>query len=546
MTHYDVVVVGAGPTGLTLANLLRVYGIRALLVERNAATVGEPRAVSIDDESLRTMQAAGVSEPVLASIVAGYGSEYYTRSGRLFLRVEPTAQPYGYPRRNAFRQPTLEAQLREALADSPTITALFSCTLRGFTQDEHGVRLELASAEEAPCIVHCDYLVGCDGAASAVRAALGAEFSGKTFEDRWLIIDLENSPVPSRHTQVFCDSRRPCIALPGPGNTRRFEFKVHAHETAEQMLHPEMISALLKRYGATPGSTLRRKVVYTFHARVADRWADRRVFLAGDAAHLTPPFAGQGMNSGIRDAHNLAWKLAAVVGGRLGPGLLGSYEIERREHVMDMIRLALRMGRVMAPSNTCFAWLTQSAFRALGLWPRVRDYFGQMKYKPKPRFARGFLIPDALHAKRTLVGRLLPQPIVTRRDAARVLLDDVLGPGFAVLCHASDAHAVHQLVRDRTWSALDARCVAVAAAGDSCQPDMNIELVIDDEGTLVDAFTQYRGRALLVRPDRYVAAAFDLSEPDRALQSLQRLILATWPDGTQTRVCAFGPMRDAT
>ena len=225
----------------------------------------------------------------------------------------------------------------------------------------------------------CDYLIGCDGAASLVREKLGIKLEGTTFSERWLIVDLENNGNRIKHTEVFCDKRRPCITLPGPDQTRRFEFKLLAGEKDEDLLEQKTVERLLAAHGADPNATLRRKTVYRFHARVAPRWREGRVFLAGDAAHLTPPFAGQGMNSGIRDALNLSWKLAAVLQGAAGPGLLDSYEQERKDHCWQMINLALRMGRVMSPKTWAHGVVTQSAFRLLNMWPAARDYIAQMK-----------------------------------------------------------------------------------------------------------------------------------------------------------------------
>ncbi len=525
--HYPVVVVGAGPTGLTLANLLGSYGVEVLLVERNSATVGEPRAVSIDDESLRTMQAVGVVDVVLGSIVCGYGSEYYGRSGRMFLRVDPTEQPYGYPRRNAFRQPLLEAQLRDALRRFPHVTTAFSSTVREFEEGASGVRVHLDGAVGGS--VECDYLIGCDGAGSTVRTALGVKLQGRSFEEAWLILDLDNARAPSRNTYVFCDPARACVALPGPNDTRRFEIKLRSRETAEQMLRPKVVADFLARFDATPGSTLTRKVVYRFHARVAERWSSRRVFLAGDAAHLSPPFAGQGMNSGVRDAHNLAWKLAFVVSGRLGPRLLETYETERRDHVQQMIQLALRMGRIMAPATRLSGWLVQTGFRLLGAWPRVRDYFGQMKYKPQPRFGHGFLIAERRRGRRGLVGRLLQQPRVSRSKGEQVLLDEVLGPQFSLLCQGADLEAFSRLASEPIWRQQEVRLVAVGAPGSSPRVNGDIEIVVDSAGGFAESLAAYRGHALLVRPDHYVAAAFVLTDPRSAVKHFEALIAATWP-----------------
>lgn len=526
-TYYPVIIVGAGPTGLTLANLLGAYGVEVLLIERNAATVGEPRAVSIDDESLRTMQAVGLVQAVISRIVQGYGSEYYSQTGRMFLTVQPTDQPYGYPRRNAFRQPILEAQLRNGLERFANVTTLFSHTLRDFTETPAGVRVEIEGATSLT--VECDYLIGCDGAGSTVRSRLGISLSGKSFEERWLIVDLENASAPSANTFVFCDPARPCIALPGPNRTHRFEFKLHSHEAAEDMLRPDVVSALLTRFGASPDSTLARKCVYKFHARLAERWGSQRVFLAGDAAHLTPPFAGQGMNSGIRDAHNLAWKLAFVLSGRVGAGLLESYELERRDHVQQMIQLALRMGRIMAPSSLFSSWLIQSAFRILRAWPRVHDYFAEMKYKPKPGFKQGFLIAQRLKSRRALVGRLLPQPWVERADGTRVLLDDVLGSGFALLCHEADIPLSLELALCSILRQLDTRLVAVAAAGRAPKRRANFEIVVDASGHFPRSLAQYRKTALLIRPDHYVAAVLPLTDLELAVERLKNLVTATLP-----------------
>jgi 3-(3-hydroxy-phenyl)propionate hydroxylase len=524
--HYPVAIVGAGPTGLTLANLLGVYGVPCVVIERNAATVDEPRAVSIDDESLRTMQAGGLVEEVMRETVHGYGSHYYSARGRCFAKVQPTEQPYGFPRRNAFRQPILERQLRDALARFVHVTPLFQHEFVAFTQDAKGVTLRVRH-DGGECEFTCDHLVACDGASSLVRRQLGIALGGSTFRERWLIVDLENSPVTSPHTKVFSNPKRPCIALPGPDLTRRYEFMLHDDERDEDMLAPEMVKHLMETHEAAPESRIVRTVVYTFHARLADRWSEGRIYLAGDAAHLTPPFAGQGMNSGLRDATNIAWKFAAVTRGSLGPGLLASYEPERRDHVWDMIEFALNIGRVLAPPNAFAAWAIEQGFRALSLYPKARDYIAQMKFKPPPRFAKGFIVPDGENPRRTLVGRMFPQPRVRTSDGREVLLDEVLGPGFALAVRGPRAEAALPALNAAPFGGLDAHIVLMRPEGGARSAPPGIA-VVHDIGPPNPRIAELTDHIILLRPDRYVAACVKVEELEAGADKIGKLIASTF------------------
>jgi 3-(3-hydroxy-phenyl)propionate hydroxylase len=514
-----IAIAGAGPTGLTLANLLGTYGVECVLIERNAATVSEPRAVSIDDESLRTMQTIGLDAIVMSETVTGYGAHYFSPRGRCFAKVQPTEEPFGFPRRNAFRQPVLERQLREALARFPHVTAAFEHELIDFEHDEREVRLRVRHAGKEH-VLACDWLIACDGASSPVRRKLGIEMSGSSFRERWLIVDLENSPVASPHTKVFCNPKRPCIALPGPHLTRRYEFMLHENERDEEFLAPAMIDKLLREHEAAPESKIVRKVVYTFHARIADPWRDGRVLLAGDAAHLTPPFAGQGMNSGLRDATNLGWKLAAVTRGALGPELLATYEPERRDHAWSMIGFALTIGRVMRPKNAFDAFATEKMFNLLSLWPAARDYVAQMRFKPPPRFANGFVLPDGRPAKATLVGRMFPQPRVMTPEGEK-RLDDVLGPGFSLLVRSPRAREIVPQLKAKLWSELAPRIVVFG--GDAIEGAVAVR-----ELTPNPRLAAYSDHVLLLRPDRYVAACVAVDDLHKGAETLGKLIASTF------------------
>jgi 3-(3-hydroxy-phenyl)propionate hydroxylase len=496
---YDVIIVGAGPTGLALANLLGKENVSVLLLEKNSQTVQEPRAVSIDDESLRTIQAIGLIDIVMNDVVPGYGSRYLSPDGRCFLTVMPKEKPYGFARRNAFRQPILEQQLRDGLARYSSVETRFESTLTDFKQDAEGVEVQFKHNDQENH-VRGRFLVGADGASSLTRKKLGFDFEGKTLPERWLIIDLADSPA-ERDTVVFCDIARPCIALPGPNQTRRFEFKLFDNESEQALLQPGKVQELLRWRGAAADGRIVRQTVYTFHARIVARWREGRIFLAGDAAHLTPPFAGQGMNSGIRDAHNLSWKLAAVLRGQLSPDILESYEQERRGHVASMIDLALRMGKIMGPSSRMRGWLTQNALRMAGLWPPLRSYFGEMKYKPRPYFKAGFLVPS----DNPLVGRLLPQPHVVG-SSRNSLLDDEIGYGFVLLGIDVPLTTVQRVVDTMVTGDVIVRPVSLSLAGDKEIRATGPELLLldpTDPGLLAAA-----GCMLLVRPDRYVMAVF--------------------------------------
>lgn len=526
---WPVVVVGAGPTGLTLANLLVRYGVEVLLIERNESTVQEPRAVSIDDESLRTMQAIGVVDEVLQHVVLGYGSDYFTPSGSCFLQVRPTGREYGYPKRSAFRQPVFERQLREffcARAGETRSAAWFSTELIDFQLGKDCVDLVLRRADGSRAEVSARYVAACDGGRSLVREKLGIGLSGSTFRERWLILDLEETRDPTRDTKVFCDPARPCLSLPGPDRTRRFEFMLHDGENEPEVTSSAFTRALLQGHGEE-NTPIRRSRVYTFHARMADRWRDGRIFLAGDAAHLSPPFAGQGMNSGIRDAHNLAWKLAAVIQRHMGPRLLETYEQERRPHAWEMIRLAMRMGKVMMPRSAWSAFGLQASFRLLGLVPPARSYFAEMKYKPKPRFASGFLVRTENRTAGRLVGRLFPQPEVRGANGV-ALLDEFLGDGFTLLSLPQASPKLFDRLPANLWEPLRMRRLAIRTAGDSAAvPDGVVRVEVPD-GVLSSAIGSLRPGLLLLRPDRYVAAFLGNEEMGEDTEAVSRLISGTW------------------
>lgn len=508
-------VVGAGPAGLTTANLLGIEGVNTLLIERHESTVQEPRAVSIDDEALRTMQAIDLSDNVLADVMQDYGSHYFTAKGKCFAKVVPSTREHGYPRRNAFRQPLLEETLRKGLDRFGSVDTRFSHTLVSFDQNDNGVQLDLELPDGSRTQVFCDYLIGCDGGQSSVRQQLGIELKGSTYRQRWLIVDIEESRDRFRHTRVFCDPRRPGISLPGPGGTRRFEFMLHDGESDDMATDPAFVGALMDRYGKDRDPVIVRRQVYTFHARVAARWRNGRVFLAGDAAHLTPPFAGQGMNSGIRDAHNLGWKLAAVVSGRLPNAVLDSYEKERKPHAWSLIQMAVNMGRIMMPTSPMTARLVQTGLQALRIYPPAQQYVTQMKFKPKPCFNEGFLCAPGNASEKELIGNLFPQPRLELAGGEIKRLDEILGRGFSLVLigESGESGELPNPVTDSSQkSRVPFRLLRITPSSTMPVAESPVECARDIDNALNWVFENFEGSALLLRPDHYVAAVVSLEE----------------------------------
>lgn len=519
----QVLIIGAGPTGLTLANLLGQANVDTLIIDRKPGTVTEPRAVSIDDESLRTMQAIGLDAAVLRDVVPGYGVHYFTRAGgRCFGKVEPTGKVYGFPKRNAFRQPLFESTLRAGLERFTSLQARFNHELLEFTQDAHGVRALIRDADGQLIDVKAHYLVACDGGRSPVRKQLGIEMVGSSFSSRWLVVDTDQDNDPFWQTRVYCDARRPVVEVPGPHCTRRFEFLVKPGETDAQVLSPANLQAWLRPFkGDTPVSVV-RKTVYTFHARVAARWQVDRVFLAGDAAHLTPPYAGQGMNSGVRDAHNLGWKLIGVLKGQIAASALLSYESERREHAWALIKLALNLGVVMAPATVLRARLISAAFAVIGLVPPLRDYFLQMRFKPKPRFTKGLVLPEGKVGK-LACGQMFPQPMLTDALGHAHLLDATIGAGFALIQYGNPARQRLDELHHGLWDHLDAKRILILPAHFQALPSIPGCTVLQDREDALKDLLGDTDKFVLLRPDRYVAAIFDMATQHQAAQALQTL-----------------------
>jgi 3-(3-hydroxy-phenyl)propionate hydroxylase len=535
----DVVVIGAGPCGITMANLLAVYGVRAVVVDAQPGIYEYPRAVGIDDESLRTYQSIGVVRRLLEDIVQNTPIRYYTSWGRLMAHVEPSVRPFGWPRRNNFLQPLFEAALREKVAASDSVELWPGARLTGYEQDSDGVTADIERGGETVRL-RARYLVGTDGGRSTVRKIAGVGMTGATAPSKWLVVDVTDDELDAPYSAVYCDPVRPVLMVPLPYGHRRWEFKLNDTDDETALTEPRTVLAQLiaPRYGTTPPPRVLRSSVYLHHSRTAERFRAGRVFLAGDAAHLQPPFFGQGMNSGIRDATNLAWKLALVLKGSAGDGLLDTYDSERREHAATMVNFATRMGQMYSPHNLATERVRDLAFRGAQKIPGARDYILQMKYKPMPRYTRGAVVPYTGTSKDVPLGRMFIQPAVESADGDRVMLDDALGPSFALLGLHVDPSSGLSADAVAWWRSLGARFVQVLAPRGAPGPDPggrrkrpgrpagDWSVVVEDvDGAFRDwLLRRPADNVIVLRPDRYVAAVCPLGDLEHVTGRLRRIL----------------------
>ncbi|WP_084545062.1 bifunctional 3-(3-hydroxy-phenyl)propionate/3-hydroxycinnamic acid hydroxylase [Derxia gummosa] len=508
----DVIVVGAGPVGLTIANTLGLHDVRTLLVERGEELIDYPRGVGMDDECLRTIQGIGLAGAVLPHITPNHWMRFVTRGGYCFASIEPRTDEFGWSRRNAFNQPAVDRELLAGLARFPAVSVKLGTELEGFEQDPRGVTVRL-KRDGKQTTLRCRYLVGSDGGRSAVRGALGVEFGGITDKSKWLVVDIRNDPLGVPNIYMHCDPARPYVSVALPDAVRRFEFMIFEGETEEEITRPERMAELMRKVlpAGVDAESLDyiRKRVYTHNARIADRWKVGRVLLAGDAAHIMPVWQGQGYNTGMRDATNLAWKLAWVVNGRADDRLLDTYQDERPPHAKAMIDLSVTAGRIFSPRNPLVAGLRDVAVRVLNWFPAARRYFLEMRYKPMPRYERGLVVPETEPRPASPVGRMFIQPRVTLRDGSSLLLDDALGKGFALLSWGVDpARWLDARSRD-ILATLDARLVTVKPMPQlQREVDISAEALVvgDEQGRLKEWFGSHPGAVVVLRPDRFVAA----------------------------------------
>lgn len=501
----DVLIVGYGPTGQTLAILLAQQGWNVTVMEKWDEPFTMPRAVSFDGESARILAAAGIGKHLTEFGEPSRDYVWRNAAGQTLLEIDVAEHGHcGWPDSTSMYQPGLEGALSARGEGLPVLRVRRG--LRVVKLDDHGDRVSVRAENDAgqPVALTARWVVGCDGANSCVREAIGGTVTDLGFASEWLTCDVVlNQPrdfVPN-NLQV-CDPARPATAVSaGPGH-RRWEFMRLPGEPLAQFRQEDTAWRLLAPFGVTPATaTLRRYAMYRFQARYADQWRAGRLLIAGDAAHLMPPFAGQGMCSGFRDVANLAWKLDLVLRGVAAEPVLDTYTAERRAHVQHAIAMSVNLGKVICQPDPAAAADRDAVLLATRKRNGNRPQSEPAVYQPLTggfRYRPGSASAGSASAGSASAGTLMPQGRVARGRVTG-LLDEVAGRGFVLLASQDprsslDAEALGYL------AGLGAHLIHVLPAGQRGDHDA----VIDAGGTYTSYLNRTRAAAVLVRPDFYV------------------------------------------
>jgi 3-(3-hydroxy-phenyl)propionate hydroxylase len=390
----------------------------------------------------------------------------------------------------------------------------------GFETHRDGVTATI-EAEGGSETVTARYLLGADGGRSLVRTLIGQEpMTGSAFEERWLVVDTVNDHHDERYAMHYGDPVRPRVVVVGRNGRCRYEFLIYDDENPTDAELPDFAIPLVSSYRSLAVEDVVRSAIYKFYALVADRFCQGRVFILGDAAHMMPPFAGQGLNSGLRDAANLSWKIAAQVQGRAGPALLESYTLERQPHVRATVALSVRLGAIMMTRSRAKAWARDLLFTTFGRLAPTRRVLMKALSRPPTFYPKGFSLDAG--ADSIAGGMLIQAPVI---DAAGhvVGLDDVIGPGFALLGVHVDPPCFEELSA-AVWGQLDVKHVHLTLDHRLPVGGTQFSGIADFTGALTEQLGQVRGRFVLVRPDRIVAGTFTPSEEARFTDRLTQLL----------------------
>ncbi|MCC2097515.1 MAG: bifunctional 3-(3-hydroxy-phenyl)propionate/3-hydroxycinnamic acid hydroxylase [Hyphomicrobiales bacterium] len=535
MTQFDFVIAGYGPVGATMANLLGRAGFTVAIADRYADIYDKPRAITVDHEIMRCWQACGLGDEIAKGTGIHKGTDYVGVDNEIIKIFNPLPPPYplGWAPAITFVQPELEAILRNGIKRFGNVTEYPGFDVRIAGQDASGIAASLTPVEgqargEAPAEVRCKYLLGCDGANSSIRNACGITIEDLGFNEWWIVIDAharDMSVLPERSHQ-YCWPSRPGTHIIGPGNLRRWEIKLLPGETPETFKTDASLREVLRLFADPDVLDIWRYAIYQFHAVVADDWRKGNVFLMGDAAHRMPPFLGQGLCAGIRDAYNFAWKLEQVERHGASPALLDSYRSERRPHVKTVVANAKAFGLIIGELDEAKARERDRRLRAeleSGAAETIRSKF-------IPDLAGGIVAREGHGTGAPLAksaGSLFVQPRVLDANGDEKRLDDVTGYRFLLI---GDEATITTLAPETLaiLEKLGGLAVAINAAGKPAAAADASRMTLSETDGLFAGWRQETGfAAALVRPDRYVyGGARDAREAAQLAASLSDVMFA--------------------
>jgi 3-(3-hydroxy-phenyl)propionate hydroxylase len=553
----DVIIIGAGPVGLTLANLLGIRGQRAIVLEARSELIDYPRGVGLDDESARTLQTAQLWEEIKPHTVPHHVLRLVNGRGQLLATNDPHTQEFGFPRKHGFIQQLVDGELAAGLSRFANTELRFNHRA-SLTPIDHGDHVEVsvdkldADGNVSETIsLTSKYLVACTGGRTdELRAWMGADFVGKSPSTRWLVIDVDNDPLGTPSVYVGADPRRPYVTIGLPHGIRRWEFMLFDDEPTEMVENDEFMHRLLERHVPDPSAIkIIGKRVFTHHGRIASKFRHGRVFLAGDAAHLMPVWLGQGWNSGIRDATNLAWKLSAVLRGDCEDALLDTYGAERHKHASDMIEVNMTVGSVIKLGRAG-SIVRDVAAAALNLLPSTKAYFTELRFKPMPRFSAGVVVDQTTLTPgtagesfrgrsrrnglapfvdnpggRSPVGLQFIQPRVNTATGTGVLLDEAIGDWWTIASFGNNparmlSHDEIALAERQGFRLVSIMPETQREWAEKAFADTPVTVVGDIDGKVKDWFDHRACGVVFLRPDRFVAAACLAQQTPEALKAV--------------------------
>lgn len=495
--HYDVAIIGYGPTGVTAANLLGQQGLNVVVLERDPDVYGRARAISTDEEVMRIWQQVGLADTLQRDMLPGGVVAFVDAEGKPFSEVQPASRGAGHPPQQFIYQPAVDTTLRagvERFANVTVLTRHESLKVLSGADDVEILAADLA--DDSFVRIRASYVIAADGGSSATRGQLGIGYQGTTYTERWVVIDTKvlRDWEGSSRLRFHCDPARPTVDCPTPLGHHRWEFPVRDGEDEEYLATHQAIWAILNSQGITEENVeILRAVVYSHHVRVADRWRVGRVFLAGDAAHAMPPWIGQGMASGVRDAANLCWKLAGVVDGSLSESALDSYQVEREPHVRETTDHAVFAGKVITERRPWAASLRNNVFRFASKFSIYTRWMVDNKWIPNAHYSDGLFSEQTNPAR----GWQIPQPWVLDEHGTRVRLDDVLDGRWVVLGLDERDHTA--------WHSRGVEVLRILPTGSRPAPGA----IVDADSSLLTWFSTHHASAVALRPDGFVYCAAD-------------------------------------